>query len=86
MRISDLVPTREDTQYVETTMDSNQVLMSDWDKQNYIGKYGDVEIVNAKTSRGLSGAITHWEVPAHKEKREIYSSAKQRECRRWGCE
>lgn len=84
MKISDLKVLGAETVFVETNTDSLRHISREWDKDQFIAEFGDVEIV-LNTSHPWKGRKVY-SVPAFAESRKAYSEAKAKECAIWGCE
>jgi hypothetical protein len=82
MKISELQLTGE-KQLVATDTDAMRVISTEWDIEQYIRTFGDVEIVKDTTHVAFTN---HWGVPSLKAKADAYTEAKARDCQRWGSE
>ena len=81
MRVSDLQPAAwpHSPSVENPNCDSHALFTNDYNKDTFIERNGDVEIV-------WNERYKHWEVPAFAESRAAYCKAKQRACETWGCE
>jgi 23S rRNA G2069 N7-methylase RlmK/C1962 C5-methylase RlmI len=69
---------------VQTTTDAYRVISNDWSLNRYIEQFGDVEVVHEPNAG--SKVCKAYSVPAFKEQRDRYCSAKAADCQQWGCE
>lgn len=76
MKIADVVISGR-TLVENNNSDSLQVLYSDWQKQSWINKNGNVDVV-------YSEELKRYQVPAFAESRKQYSEKKQADCAKWG--
>ena len=79
MRVSDLFQQSGGTFRLETQTDAIQVISNDFQRGNYIEKFGDVVIK-------YDEAANVYRVPEFAPAIARYNEAKTRDCQRWGCE
>lgn len=84
MKISDLKVLGAKEVFVETNTDSLRHISREWDKEQFIAEFGDVEII-LNPSYPWKGQKVY-SVPSFAERRAAYSASKAKECAIWGCE
>ena len=67
------------TTRVEGDTDAYHILSNQFQLDQYIARFGNVEVV-------WDDDWTVYRVPSLDEKRNIYSEKKIRDCAKWGCE
>ena len=77
MNVSEITLTR--TTRVESDTDAYHILSNQFQLDQYISRFGNVEVV-------WDDEWTVYRVPSLDEKRNIYSEKKNRDCAKWGCE
>ena len=77
MNVSEITLTR--TTRVESDTDAYHILSNQFQLDQYISRFGNVEVV-------WDDDWTVYPVPSLDEKRNLYCEKKTRDCAKWGCE
>jgi len=77
MNVNQIELTR--TTRVESDTDAYHILSNQFQLDQYISRFGNVEVV-------WDDEWTVYRVPSLDEKRNLYCEKKTRDCAKWGCE